>query len=46
VASHVPCDEMIPTLQDVWYLFGLPIVREVVGTVDILDTWRVELTMS
>ena len=28
---HLPCGEMTPTLQDVAYLFGLPIVGEAVG---------------
>jgi hypothetical protein len=41
---HLPCGEMAPTLQDVSYLLGLPIAREAVGAVDILDTWRLELS--
>ena len=28
---HLPCGEMTPTLQDVAYLLGLPIVGEAVG---------------
>jgi hypothetical protein len=40
---HLPCGETAPTLQDVSYLLGLPIAREAVGAVDILDTWRLEL---
>ena len=27
---HLPCGELAPTLQDVAYLLGLPIVREAV----------------
>jgi hypothetical protein len=40
---HLMCEEMTPTLQDISYLLGLPIVEETIGAIDVPDTWRVEL---
>ncbi|WVZ86035.1 hypothetical protein U9M48_032879 [Paspalum notatum var. saurae] len=36
---HLPCGEMTPTVQDVSYLLGLPIVGEAVGPRVIGRTW-------
>ena len=40
---HLPCGEMTPTLQDVSYLLGLPIVGEAVGPRVIGRTWMEDL---
>ncbi|WVZ71416.1 hypothetical protein U9M48_020007 [Paspalum notatum var. saurae] len=40
---HLPCGEMTPTLQDVSYLLGLPIVGEAVGPRVIGQTWMEDL---
>ena len=37
---HLPCGEMAPTLQDVAYLLGLPIVREAVGPCVVAASWK------
>jgi hypothetical protein len=36
---HFPVDELVPTLQDVVLLFGLPCASETMGVVDIVATW-------
>ena len=40
---HLPCGEMTPTLQDVAYLLGLPIVGEAVGPRVLAASWKDEL---
>ncbi|WVZ72216.1 hypothetical protein U9M48_020714, partial [Paspalum notatum var. saurae] len=40
---HLPCGEITPTLQDVSYLLGLPIVGEAVGLRVIGRTWMEDL---
>jgi len=40
---HLPCGEMTPTLQDVAYLLGLPIVGEAVGPRVVAALWKDEL---
>jgi hypothetical protein len=40
---HLPCGEMVPTLQDVSYLLGLPIASEAIGPVAVPHTWTAEL---
>ncbi|WVZ67009.1 LOW QUALITY PROTEIN: hypothetical protein U9M48_016155 [Paspalum notatum var. saurae] len=40
---HLPCGEMTPTLQDVSYLLGFPIVGEAVGPRLIGRTWMENL---
>ena len=40
---HLPCGEMTPTLQDVAYLLGLPIVGEAVGPRVVAASWKDEL---
>ena len=40
---HLPCGEMAPTLQDVSYLFGLPIAGQAVCAPDPGVTWRQDL---
>src|SRR6185436_10239246 len=40
---HLPCGEMTPTLQDVAYLLGLPIVGEPVGPRVVAASWKVDL---
>lgn len=37
---HLPCGEMAPTLQDVSYLFALPIAGDAVCAPDVPGTWR------
>ena len=37
---HLPCGEMTPTLQDVAYLLGLPIVGEAVGPRVVAASWK------
>ena len=40
---HLPCGEMAPTLQDVSFLLGLPLVWEAVGPRVVRPTWMAEL---
>ena len=40
---HLPCGEMTPTLQDVAYLLGLPIVGEAVGPRVVPSSWKNDL---
>ena len=40
---HLPCGEMAPTLQDVSFLLGLPLVGEAVGPLVIPPTWMYDL---
>jgi hypothetical protein len=40
---HLPCGEMTPTLQDVAYLLGLPIVGEAVGPRVVAASWKDDL---
>ncbi|WVZ61673.1 hypothetical protein U9M48_011510 [Paspalum notatum var. saurae] len=40
---HLPCGEMAPTLQDVTYLLGLPIVGDAVGPRVVPASWRDDL---
>ena len=40
---HLPCGEMAPTLQDVAYLLGLPLVGEAVGPRVVPPTWLDDL---
>src|SRR5438105_10885226 len=40
---HLPCGEMAPTLQDVAYLLGLPLVSDVVGPCVVPPTWLNDL---
>ena len=40
---HLPCGEMAPTLQDVSFLLGLPLVGEAVGPHVVRPTWMAEL---
>ena len=40
---HLPCGEMTPTLQDVAYLLGLPIVGEAVGPRVVAGSWKDDL---
>ena len=40
---HLPCGEMAPTLQDVTYLLGLPIVGEAVGPRVVPSSWKNDL---
>ena len=40
---HLPCGEMAPTLQDVAYLLGLPIVGEAVGLHVVPSSWKNDL---
>ena len=40
---HLPCGEMTPTLQDVAYLLGLPIVGEAVGLLVVAASWKDDL---
>ena len=40
---HLPCGEMTPTLQDMAYLLGLPIVGEAVGPRVVTASWKDEL---
>ena len=40
---HLPCGEMAPTLQDVSFLLGLPLVGEAVGLRVIPTTWMHDL---
>ena len=40
---HLPCGEMTPTLQDVAYLLGLPIVVEAVGPRVVAASWKDDL---
>nr|CAH68172.1 H0323C08.14 [Oryza sativa] len=41
---HLPCGEMAPTLQDVSYLLGLPLVGAPVGPVDCVFGWKEDIT--
>src|SRR5579883_1323876 len=47
---HLPCGEMTPTLQDVSFLFGIPIHGDAVGPRVVprhgLQTWRHVLPAS
>src|SRR5213596_2096578 len=40
---HLPCGEMAPTLQDVAYLLGLPLVGTAVGSRVVPPTWLDDL---
>ena len=40
---HLPCGEMAPTLQDVSFILGLPLVGEAVGPRVIPPTWMYDL---
>ena len=40
---HLPCGEMTPTLQDVAYLLGLPIVGDAVGPRVVPASWKDDL---
>ena len=40
---HLPCGEMASTLQDVSFLFGLPVAGEAVGPRMLPRTWMQEL---
>ena len=40
---HLPCGEMAPTLQDVAYLLGLPLVGDAVGPRVVPPTWLDDL---
>jgi len=40
---HLPCGEMAPTLQDISFLLGLPLVGEAVGPHVIPRTWMHDL---
>ena len=40
---HLPCGEMAPTLQDVTYLLGLPLVGTAVGLRVAPPTWLDDL---
>src|SRR6266540_2598433 len=40
---HLPCGEMTPTLQDVTYLLGLPLVGDAVGPCVVPPTWLDDL---
>ena len=40
---HLPCGEMVPTLQDVSFILGLPLVGEAVGPRVIPPTWMYDL---
>jgi Plant mobile domain len=40
---HLPCGEMAPTLQDVAFLLGLPIIGDAVGPRVIPSTWMDDL---
>ena len=40
---HLPCGEMASMLQDVSFLFGLPVAGEVVGPRVLPRTWMQEL---
>ena len=40
---HLPCGEMTPTLQDVAYLLGLPIVGDAVGSRVVPASWKDDL---
>ncbi|WVZ67715.1 hypothetical protein U9M48_016758 [Paspalum notatum var. saurae] len=40
---HMPCGEMAPTLQDVSYLFGLPIAGTAVGPRVVPASWKDDL---
>ena len=40
---HLPCGELTPTLQDVAYLLGLPIVGDVVGPLVVPASWKDDL---
>ena len=42
-AFHLPCGEMVPTLQDVSYLLGLPLVGTAVGPRVVPPTWLDDL---
>ena len=40
---HLPCGEMASTLQDVSFLFGLPVAGEAIGPRVLPRTWMQEL---
>ena len=40
---HLPCGEMTPTLQDMTYLLGLPIVGDAVGPRVVPASWKDDL---
>ena len=40
---HLPCGEMAPTLQDVSFLLGLPLVGEAVGPRVVAPGWMDDL---
>ena len=40
---HLPCGELAPTLQDVAYLLGLPIVGEAIGPRVVAALWKDDL---
>ena len=40
---HLPCEEMTPTLQDVAYLLGLPIIGDAVGPCVVPASWKDDL---
>ena len=40
---HLPCGEMAPTLQDVSYLLGLPLIGTAVGPRVVPPTWPDDL---
>jgi hypothetical protein len=40
---HLPCGEMAPTLQDVGFLLGLPVVGEAVGPRVVPPGWMDDL---
>ena len=40
---HLPCGEMAPTLQDIAYLLGLPLVGTAVGPRVVPPTWLNDL---
>ena len=40
---HMPCGEMVPTLQDVSYLLGLPLAGAAVGPIDGQARWKEEI---
>lgn len=40
---HLPCGEMMPTLQNVGYLTGLPRTSFSMAAYDVPDTWRTDI---
>src|SRR5579859_3104788 len=40
---HLPCGEMAPTLQDVSYLLGLPLLGTAVGPQEVAASWRLDM---